>query len=91
LKSRSLPILIIIFIAFIGLVFLLLLDTAQLCQLAGDAQCVTKQNQFKTPNLVTRLDSTGKSWTISGQADNVAAGAKTQRNVQVIAYFYDSK
>jgi hypothetical protein len=86
-----LPILIIIFIAFIGLVFLLLLDTAQLCQLAGDAQCVTKQNQFKTPNLVTRLDSTGKSWTISGQADNVAAGAKTQRNVQVIAYFYDSK
>ncbi|MFL6357801.1 MAG: hypothetical protein ACJ72V_00470, partial [Nitrososphaeraceae archaeon] len=71
--------------------FLLLLDTAQLCQLAGDAQCVTKQNQFKTLNLVTRLDSTGKSWTISGQADNVAAGAKTQRNVQVIAYFYDSK
>ena len=28
--------------------FLLLLDTAQLCQLAGDTQCVAKQNQFNT-------------------------------------------
>ena len=28
--------------------FLLLLDTAQLCQLAGDTQCVAQQNQFKT-------------------------------------------
>ena len=42
-------------------------------------------------NLVTRLDSTGKAWTITGQAENIAAGTKTQRNVQVIAYFYDSK
>ena len=33
--------------------YLLLLDTAQLCQLAGDLQCVAKQNQFKTLNLVT--------------------------------------
>jgi hypothetical protein len=71
--------------------FLLLLDTAQLCQIAGDTQCVAKQNQFKTLNLLTKFDETGKSWTITGQADNVAAGAKTQRNVQVIAYFYDSK
>ena len=38
--------------------FLLLLDTAQLCQLAGDTQCVAKQNQFNTLNLVTKLDST---------------------------------
>src|SRR4051794_2272741 len=38
------------------------LDTAQLCQLAGDTQCVAKQNQFETMNLVTRLDSTGKAW-----------------------------
>ena len=69
--------------------FLLLLDTAQLCQLAGDTQCVAKQNQFNTLNLVTKLDSTGKSWTITGQVENRVS--KTQNNVQVIAYFYDSK
>ncbi|MFL6413296.1 MAG: hypothetical protein ACJ71K_18900, partial [Nitrososphaeraceae archaeon] len=50
--------------------FLLLLDTAQLCQLAGDTQCVAKQNQFDTLNLVTKLDSTGKTWTITGQVEN---------------------
>jgi len=70
---------------------LLLLDTAQLCQLAGDTQCVAKQNQFKTLNLVTKLDSTGKSWTISGQTENIAAATKTQRNVQMVLYFYNSK
>jgi hypothetical protein len=59
--------------------YLLLLDTAQLCQLAGDTQCVVKQNQFKTSNLVTRLDSTAKTWTITGQAENIAAGTKTQK------------
>ena len=69
--------------------FLLLLDTAQLCQLAGDTQCVAKQNQFTTLNLVTKLDSTGKTWTITGQVENRVA--KIQRNVQVTAYFYDSK
>jgi hypothetical protein len=69
--------------------FLLLLDTAQLCQLAGDTQCVAKQNQFDTLNLVTKLDSTGKTWTITGQIENRVS--KIQRNVQVIAYFYDSK
>jgi hypothetical protein len=42
-------------------------------------------------NLVTKFDATGKSWTVSGQAENIAAGIKTQRNVQVIAHFYDSK
>ena len=42
-------------------------------------------------DLATRLDSTGKSWVITGQAENIAAGTKTQRNVQVTAYFYDSK
>jgi hypothetical protein len=71
--------------------FLLLLDTAQLCQIAGDTQCVDKQNQFKTLNLVTKFDATGKSWTITGQAENIAAGTKTQKNVQIIAHFYDSK
>ena len=45
---------------------MLLLDTAQLCQLARDTQCVAKQNQFDTLNLVTKLDSTGKTWTITG-------------------------
>src|ERR671930_2023512 len=69
--------------------FLLLLDTAQLCQLAGDTQCVVKQNQFTTLNLVTKLDSTTKTWTITGQVENRVS--KTQNNVQVIAYFYDSK
>ena len=69
--------------------YLLLLDTAQLCQLAGDTQCVAKQNQFNTLNLVTKLDSTGKTWTITGQVENRVS--KIQRNVQVIAYFYDSK
>jgi hypothetical protein len=66
------------------LIFLLLLDTAQLCQLAGDTQCVAKQNQFNTLNLLTKLDTTGKTWTIIGQVENRAA--KTQRNVQVTAY-----
>jgi hypothetical protein len=71
--------------------FLLLLDTAQLCQLAGDTQCVAKQNQFKTLNLVTKLDTaTSKTWTITGQVENRAV-SKTQNNVQVVAYFYDSK
>jgi hypothetical protein len=69
--------------------FLLLLDTAQLCQIAGDTQCVAKQNQFDTLNLVTKLDSTGKTWTITGQVENRVS--KVQRNVQVVAYFYDSK
>jgi hypothetical protein len=36
-------------------------------------------------------DSTGKSWTISGQTENIAAATKTQRNVQMIIYFYNSK
>jgi hypothetical protein len=69
--------------------FLLLLDTAQLCQLAGDTQCVAKQNQFDTLNLVTKLDSTGETWSITGQVENRVS--KIQRNVQVVAYFYDSK
>jgi hypothetical protein len=40
-------------------------------------------------NLVTQLDSTTKTWTITGQVENRVS--KIQRNVQVIAYFYDSK
>jgi len=69
--------------------YMLLLDTAQLCQLAGDTQCVAKQNQFDTLNLVTKLDSTGKTWTITGQVENRVS--KTQNNMQVTGYFYDSK
>ena len=69
--------------------FLLLLDTAQLCQLAGDTQCVAKQNQFDTLNLITKLDSTRKIWTITGQVENRVS--KTQNNVQVTGFFYDSK
>ena len=71
--------------------YLLLLDSAQLCQLAGDTQCVAKQNQFKTLNLVTKFDSASKSWSIGGQTENIAAGSKIQRNVGVGAHFYDSK
>jgi hypothetical protein len=41
-------------------------------------------------NLLTKLDSTGKTWTITGQVENRAV-SKIQRNVQVTAYFYDSK
>ena len=68
---------------------MLLLDTAQLCQLAGDTQCVAKQNQFDTLNFV-KANSTGKTWTITGQVENRAT-SKIQRNVQVVAYFYDIK
>jgi hypothetical protein len=42
-----------------------------------------------TLNLVTKLDSTGKTWTITGQVENRVS--KTQNNVQVTGYFYDSK
>jgi hypothetical protein len=67
--------------------FLLLLNTAQLCQLAGDKQCVTEQNQFNTLNLVTSLS--GGSRTVNGQVENRASSE--QKNVQIIAHFYDSK
>ena len=40
-------------------------------------------------NLVTKLDSVAKTWTITGQVENRVS--KIQRNVQVVAYFYDSK
>jgi len=40
-------------------------------------------------NLVTKLDSTGKTWTITGQVENRVS--KIQNNMQVIGYFYDSK
>jgi len=71
--------------------FLLLIDTAQVCGIARDTTCVATQNQFKTFNLVTKLDATGKTWIISGQVQNVAkpAAGNTLSNVQVIARFYD--
>jgi hypothetical protein len=71
--------------------FLVLLDTAQLCNLAGDTQCAAQQSHFKTVNLITKFDSTTKNWNINGQVENVAAGSKTQKNIGVGAYFYDSK
>jgi hypothetical protein len=69
----------------------LLIDTAQVCGIAGDTACVATQNQFKTFNLVTKLDTIGKTWITSGQVQNVAkpAAGKTLSNVQVIAHFYD--
>jgi hypothetical protein len=76
--------------------FLLLIDTAQVCGIAGDTACVATQNQFKTFNLVTKLDTTtGRTWwIISGQVQNIAktaaaAAGKTLSNVQVVARFYD--
>jgi hypothetical protein len=69
--------------------YLILLDTAQLCQLAGDTQCVAKQNQFNTLNLITKLDSTHKTWSITGQVENRVA--KIQRNVQVTAHSDQTK
>ena len=41
-------------------------------------------------NLVAKPDSTTKTWTITGQVENRTL-SRTQNNVQVIAYFYDSK
>jgi hypothetical protein len=70
---------------------LLLLDSAQICQLAGDLQCVSQQNLFKTLNLVTYPDSSGKYWIITGQAENVDVLRKALANVQLVAHFYDSK
>jgi hypothetical protein len=70
---------------------LLLLDSAQICQLAGDLQCVSQQNLFKTLNLVTYPDSSGKYWIITGQAENVDILRKALTNVQLVAHFYDSK
>jgi hypothetical protein len=70
--------------------FLLLIDTAQVCSIARDTACVATQNQFKSFNLVTKLDAIGRTWLISGQVQNVAKPAgKTLSNVQVIAHFYD--
>jgi hypothetical protein len=69
--------------------FLLLLNTAQLCQIAGDTQCVAKQNQFNTLNLITKLDSTTKIWSITGQVENRVS--KTQNNVRVLGTFMIQK
>jgi hypothetical protein len=41
--------------------------------------------------LLTKLDSTGKNWIITGQTKNIASQSKSQGNVQVTGYFYDSK
>ena len=67
--------------------FLLLLSTAQLCQLAGHTQCASEQSNFNTVSLTTKLQS-GSVWNIVGQVKNV--GTTTQNGVQVTADFYDS-
>jgi hypothetical protein len=69
---------------------LLLLDTGQLCAAAGDTACVVTQNQFKTFNIITKLNANRDTWTISGQVQNIAK-EKTLTDVQVIVHFYDSK
>jgi hypothetical protein len=69
---------------------LLLLDTGQLCAAAGDTACVVTQNQFKTFNIITKLNANRDTWTISGQVQNIAK-QKTLTDIRVIAHFYDSK
>jgi hypothetical protein len=69
---------------------LLLLDTGQLCAAAGDTACVVTQNQFKTFNIITKLNANRDTWTISGQVKNIAI-QKTLTDIRVIAHFYDSK
>jgi hypothetical protein len=69
---------------------LLLLDTGQLCSAAGDTACVVTQNQFKTFNIITKLNANRDIWTISGQVQNIAK-QKTLTDIRVIAHFYDSK
>ena len=66
--------------------FLLLLSTAQLCQLAGDTQCASEQGNFNTVSMTTKLNS--NIWNIIGQVKNV--GTATQNGVQVTADFYDT-
>jgi hypothetical protein len=69
--------------------YLLLLDSKQLCLIAGDFQCVAQQNQFATSSLTTTYDSVNKLWSISGTVKDVS---KFQlNNVQVTALFYDGK
>ena len=69
--------------------FLLLLDSKQLCLIAGDFQCVAQQNQFATSSLTITYDSVNKIWSISGTVKDVS---KFQlNNVQVTALFYDGK
>jgi hypothetical protein len=67
--------------------FLLLLSTAQLCQLAGDTQCASDQGNFNTVSMTTKLQS-GNVWNIMGQVKNT--GTTTQNGLQVTADFYDS-
>jgi hypothetical protein len=69
---------------------LLLLDTGQLCAAAGDTACVVTQNQFKTFNIITKLNANRDTWTISGQVQNIAK-QKTLTDIRVVAHFYDSK
>jgi hypothetical protein len=61
--------------------------------MAENIQCVTKQNQFKILNLITKLDAAGKNWIISGQVKNVATPTPSiaLSNIHVIAHFYDSR
>ena len=66
--------------------FLLLLSTAQLCQLVGDTQCAYEQDNFNTVSLVTKLES--GAWNIMGQVKNV--GTATQNGLLVTAEFYDT-
>ena len=43
---------------------------------------MAKQNQFDTLNLKTKLNSTGKKWSITGQVENRVS--RTQNNMQFI-------
>ena len=69
--------------------YLLLLDSKQLCLIAGDTQCVAQQDRFMTSSLTTIYDSTSKSWTITGTVKDVSPDDLS--NIHVTALFYDGK
>ena len=66
--------------------FLMLLDTGQICQIAGDTACVLQQQNFKVKNIFTKF--VPNQWQISGWAQFLDTRAAV-RNIQLTASFYD--
>lgn len=69
--------------------YLLLLDSKQLCLIAGDTQCVALQDKFMTSSITTIYDSSAKEWTITGTVKDVSQDKLS--DIQVTALFYDGK
>ena len=69
--------------------YLLLLDSKQLCLIAGDTQCVALQDKFMTSSITTIYDSSAKEWTITGTVKDVTPDKLN--DIQVTALFYDGK